>query len=43
MNLASIKEFITFDDFVKLDICVGTITAISEVSRAGKVNNHDEN
>lgn len=37
MNPAPIKELITFDDFEKLDIRVGTITSVSAVERSDKL------
>jgi len=37
MNQAPIKELITFDDFEKLDIRVGTITTVSEVEKSNKL------
>lgn len=37
MNQAPIKELITFKDFEKLDIRVGTITAVSEVKNSEKL------
>ncbi|UTV30444.1 tRNA-binding protein [Photobacterium atrarenae] len=37
MNPAPIKELITFDDFAKLDIRVGTITSVSAVERSDKL------
>ncbi|PSV47548.1 tRNA-binding protein [Photobacterium indicum] len=37
MKQAPIKELITFDDFEKLDIRVGTITAVSEVEKSKKL------
>ena len=37
MKPAPIKELITFDDFEKLDIRVGTITAVAEVAKSRKL------
>ena len=37
MKQAPIKELVTFDDFKKLDIRVGTITAVSEVEKSKKL------
>ncbi len=37
MNPAPIKELITFDDFEKLDVRVGTITAVAEVAKSDKL------
>ena len=37
MNQAPIKELITFEDFEKLDIRVGTITTVSEVEKSDKL------
>ena len=37
MNHAPIKELITFDDFAKLDIRVGTITKVSDVAKSKKL------
>ena len=37
MKPASIKETISFEDFEKLDIRVGTIVAVSEVERSRKL------
>ena len=37
MQPAPIKEQITFDDFAKLDIRVGTITAVTEVAKSNKL------
>lgn len=37
MNPAPIKEVITFEDFEKLDIRVGNITAVSEVEKSDKL------
>ncbi|MGF1716487.1 tRNA-binding protein [Photobacterium chitinilyticum] len=37
MKQAPIKDLITFDDFEKLDIRVGTITAVSEVKKSDKL------
>ncbi len=37
MNPAPIKELITFDDFAKLDIRVGTITEVSDVAKSNKL------
>jgi len=37
MTPAPIKELITFDDFAKLDIRVGTITQVSEVAKSNKL------
>ena len=37
MNPAPIKEQITFEDFTKLDIRVGTITAVTEVEKSDKL------
>ncbi|MBL4830384.1 MAG: tRNA-binding protein [Aliivibrio sp.] len=37
MKPAPIKELITFDDFAKLDIRVGTITAVTEVAKSNKL------
>lgn len=37
MNQAPIKELITFDDFTKIDIRVGTITKVSEVKKSKKL------
>jgi len=37
MNPAPIKELITFEDFAKLDIRVGTITEVSEVAKSDKL------
>ncbi|MEH6651754.1 MAG: hypothetical protein V7707_17175 [Motiliproteus sp.] len=37
MNPAPIKELITFDDFAKLDIRVGTITRVSDVAKSDKL------
>lgn len=37
MTPAPIKELITFDDFAKLDIRVGTITKVSEVEKSDKL------
>ena len=37
MNPAPIKDLITFNDFEKLDIRVGTITAVSEVAKSNKL------
>jgi len=37
MNPAPIKEPISFDDFAKLDIRVGTITRVSEVTKSDKL------
>lgn len=37
MTPAPIKDFITFDDFAKLDIRVGTITMVSDVAKSDKL------
>ncbi len=37
MKPAPIKELITLDDFAKLDIRVGTITAVTEVAKSNKL------
>jgi len=37
MKQAPIKDLITFGDFEKLDIRVGTITAVSEVKKSDKL------
>ena len=37
MEYAPIKELITFSDFEKLDIRVGTITKVSEVEKSNKL------
>ena len=37
MQPAAIKEEITFDDFAKLDIRVGTIIAVTEVAKSNKL------
>ena len=37
MTPAPIKELISFDDFTKLDIRVGTITLVSEVAKSDKL------
>lgn len=37
MQPAPIKETISFDDFDKLDIRVGTITAVDEVAKSNKL------
>jgi len=37
MNPAPIKDLITFEDFTKLDIRVGTITAVTEVEKSDKL------
>jgi len=37
MNPTAIKKLITFDDFEKLDIRVGTITLVSEVAKSDKL------
>ncbi|AJR08092.1 hypothetical protein H744_2c1414 [Photobacterium gaetbulicola Gung47] len=37
MKPAPIKELITFEDFEKLDIRVGTITAVAEVEKSRKL------
>jgi tRNA-binding protein len=37
MNPADIKKLITYDDFEKLDIRVGTITLVSEVAKSDKL------
>ena len=37
MNPAPIKELITFDDFEKLDIRVGTIVTVSAVEKSNKL------
>lgn len=37
MNHAPIKEIITFEDFEKLDIRVGKITAVSEIEKSEKL------
>ena len=37
MNPAPIKELITFDDFEKLDIRVGTIVPVSAVEKSNKL------
>jgi tRNA-binding protein len=37
MQPAPIKETISFDDFDKLDIRVGTITAVEEVEKSNKL------
>ncbi|MCG7587066.1 tRNA-binding protein [Photobacterium sp. OFAV2-7] len=37
MKQAPIKDLITFDDFEKLDIRAGTITAVSEVEKSDKL------
>ena len=37
MTPAPIKELIEFDDFAKLDIRVGTITAVTEVAKSDKL------
>ncbi|MFT7458169.1 MAG: tRNA-binding protein, partial [Planctomycetota bacterium] len=37
MNPSPIKEEITFEDFEKLDIRVGTISAVSEVEKSKKL------
>ena len=37
MTPAPIKELITFNDFAKLDIRVGTITLVSEVMKSDKL------
>lgn len=37
MDPAPIKELVTIEDFEKLDIRVGTITAVTEVERSDKL------
>jgi len=37
MTPAAIKELISFDDFAKLDIRVGTITSVTEVAQSDKL------
>jgi len=37
MTPAPIKELITFDDFAKLDIRVGTIVSVTEVAKSDKL------
>jgi tRNA-binding protein len=37
MNPAPVKTLISFDDYAKLDIRVGTITLVSEVARSDKL------
>ena len=37
MKHATIKELVAFSDFEKLDIRVGTITAVSEVEKSNKL------
>ena len=37
MKPAPIKETITFDEFEKLDIRVGTITSVTEVAKSNKL------
>ncbi len=37
MKHAPIKEVIAFEDFAKLDIRVGTITAVSEIEKSDKL------
>ncbi|WP_028114869.1 tRNA-binding protein [Ferrimonas kyonanensis] len=37
MQQATIKELVTFEDFEKLDIRVGTITTVSDVSKSKKL------
>lgn len=37
MTPAPIKELITFDDFAKLDIRVGTIVTVSDVEKSNKL------
>ena len=37
MNPAPVKELITFEDFEKLDIRVGEITAVSEIEKSDKL------
>ena len=37
MTPTPIKELISFDDFTKLDIRVGTITLVSEVAKSDKL------
>ena len=37
MQPAPVKEHITFEDFEKLDIRVGTITRVSEVEKSNKL------
>ena len=37
MKPAPIKDLITYDDFSKLDIRVGTITQVSEVEKSDKL------
>ncbi len=37
MNPAPVKELIEFEDFEKLDIRVGTITAVAEVEKSNKL------
>ena len=37
MKQAPVKELITFEDFEKLDIRVGTITKVSEVEKSDKL------
>ncbi len=37
MKQAPIKKLITFDDFEKLDIRVGTIAAVSEIEKSKKL------
>ncbi|WP_211826056.1 hypothetical protein [Kistimonas asteriae] len=37
MTPAPIKEFITFEDFEKLDIRVGTILSVSDVEQSNKL------
>lgn len=37
MKPAPIKDLITFDDFEKLDIRVGTITSVTEVEKSKKL------
>ncbi|MFK7732496.1 MAG: hypothetical protein AB8B48_12830 [Pseudomonadales bacterium] len=37
MQPAAIKELISFDDFAKLDIRVGTIVTVSEVEKSKKL------
>lgn len=37
MNHAPVKDLITFDDFAKLDIRLGTIVKVSEVEKSNKL------
>ncbi|GLO62873.1 tRNA-binding protein [Vibrio sp. MACH09] len=37
MKPAAIKDLITFDDFAKLDIRVGTIVSVTEVEKSDKL------